>query len=212
MRTNSLTSTIDPTLKYDRFLMFLPGFLTWLMLLMPLWLGFVAPKAASFILTFLSVYWLYMATSRSVGLYKGYKKYKEETSIKWYEKCKKLDFIKLPDPKSRPEKLSDLKHLLIIPTVSENIKILGPTFQSIMNSSYPTDKIIIVVGTEEKGADAVSETIGELKQKYKDALPEIMHFIHPAGIPGEIVGVASPNRTWAAKHAVAELKNRRVDI
>ena len=67
--------------------------------------------------------------------------------------------------------------------------------------------MVVVIGTEKRGKAEVEQVISKLKTKYGKLLPRIMHFIHPQGLPGEIVGVASPNRTWAAKHAVEALKS-----
>jgi len=197
---------IDPKNKLDRTLMFIPGFLTWMMLLMPVWLGITAPKIASFILTFLSIYWIYMALTHAIGLIKGYKRYKKEVEINWYEKCKKLDFKKLPNHETLPENLDKTKHLLLIPTVNESFEILNDSIGAITKANYPMENIVLAIGTEEIGRDQVSDVIRRLKEKYGEKLPRILHYIHPKGIPGEIVGVASPNRAWAAKHAVEQLK------
>jgi len=192
--------------------MFIPGFLTWTMLLMPFWLGFLAPKAASFILTFLAVYWVYMGISHGVGLIRGYKKYTKEITINWYKKCQRLDFTKLPNKKALPQSLESTKHLILIQTVMEQIDILDGTVKSIINSNYPTKNIVLVIGTEEIGKETSEKVIQQLKTKYGDKLPRIMHFIHPKGLPGEIVGVASPNRRWAATHAVAKLIEEKENI
>ncbi len=203
---------IDPKDKRDRFLMFIPGFITWTMLLMPFWLGFLWPKAASFILTFLAIYWVYMSINYAIGLYKGYKKYKKEILINWFNKCKELDFSKLPNNKQLPKTLDGLHHFILIPTVKETFDIMGNTFQTLIDQSVPTKNITIIIGTEEMGKEIVSETIKRAKAKWGKELPRILHYIHPKGISGEIVGVASPNRTWAAKHAVEQLRKENIPL
>ena len=203
---------LDPSKKLDRTLMFILGALTWSMLLMPIWLGYFAPKAVSFVLTFLAIYWVFMAVKHAWGLIQGYRKYKYEISVDWYKKCKELNYKKLPNKNTLPKQFSDLKHFILIPTVTEGISILEPTLQAIMDQSYPKEKILIVIGTEEKGKKEITSALIKIKKKYKDKLPEILHYIHPANIPGEIVGVASPNRRWAAIHAVDEIKKRGENI
>lgn len=84
---------IDPEhSKLDRFLMFVPGFSSWLMIFMPVWLGIIAPRAASFILTFIAVYWVYLAISHTYNLYRGYYRYKREASTDWLKKTKRAEF------------------------------------------------------------------------------------------------------------------------
>ena len=199
--------------KLDRTLMIVPGFLTWTMLLMPIWLGFTAPRAAAFILTFLAVYWVYMAITHGIGLVKGYKIYEKEISIKWYEKCKELKFTELPNQKTLPKSFDKLKHLILIPTVNEGYEILSGTIKSIINSTFPVKNIVLVIGAEEVGEHTVKETMEKIKSEYKsDNFPKFMFFVHPKGIPSEIVGVASPNRAWAAKHAVSQLIKEGEDM
>lgn len=204
---------IDPEhSKLDRFLMFVPGFSSWLMIFMPVWLGIIAPRAASFILTFIAVYWVYLAISHTYNLYRGYYRYKKEASTDWFKKLKELNFKELPEQESLPESLDQTKHLILIPTVREGFDILKDTFGAIIDQNYPTKNILVVIGTEESGQEQVGAAIDEAKKFYGDKLPRIWHFIHPKGIPGEIVGVASPNRTWAAKSAVKQLQENGEDI
>jgi len=203
---------IDPKKPSDRFFMFLPGFLSWAMILMPLWLGYLYPKAATFILTFIAIYWLYMAVTHAYGLLKGYKTFQEAIKTKWIKKVEKLDFEKLPNKKTLPDSYEGLKHILLIPTYKETIEILEPTFKGIMNQTVGRDKIIVIVGTEEAGEEIVTKALDEIKEKYGDKLPRIMQFIHPKGLPHEIVGVASPNRTWAAKHGIEQLKKEGIKV
>jgi len=203
---------IDPTKKLDRFLMFLPGFTTWTMLLMPIWLGLLWPKAASFMLTFFAIYWVYMSVKYAIGLYKGFKRYKIETNTNWHGKCKALNFKDLPNKQQLPDKLENLHHIILIPTVKESFDIMEATFQSIINQTIPAENITIVIGTEIVGKEIVKKTIKNAKKKWGKELPRILHYFHPKGIAEEIVGVASPNRTWAAKHAVAQLKKENIPL
>lgn len=203
---------INPKNKLDRFLMFIPGFSSWLMIFMPIWLGIIAPKVASFILTYLAVYWVFLAATHVFNLYKGYFRYKKETSIDWYKKCEELDFSKLPNQETLPARLKDTKNFILIPTVREGFSILKDTFEALCEANYPKENMIIVIGTEEIGAEQVASALNEVRAHFGQRLPRIMHFVHPRGIPGEIVGVASPNRKWAAEHAVEQLKSEGEDL
>ena len=69
-----------------------------------------------------------------------------------------------------------------------------------------------MVGTEEVGALDVANAIDQIKAEYKDRIPEIWQFIHPKGLAGEMAGVASANRKWAAEHAVQKLRASGADI
>lgn len=191
---------IDPKDPRDRILMFLPGFITWTLILLPIWLGFIAPRIAAFVLTFVAIYWVFTSYKHAVDLIRGYREYKEESKVNWHEKCIKLDGYR------------KIKHFVLIPTYREGFQILEATFKGIMDQTIPTEKILVVIGTEEAGEEMIKESLAKLRKRYGEKLPKILHYIHPKGIPGEIVGVASPNRTWAARHAVEYLKEQGESI
>jgi hypothetical protein len=47
------------------------GLLTWSLLLSPVWLGILLPEAVVYVLTFLTVYWSYIAIVHTYGLFMG---------------------------------------------------------------------------------------------------------------------------------------------
>ena len=193
-----------------RFLEFIPGFITWVTLLSPIWLGIFAPRVMLFFLTFLAIYWIYRAVIHTWGVSKGIRLYYKEIKINWLKKCKELKFSNLPDNKELPEKFSDLKHFILIPMVNESFKILEPAFKSLWDSNFPKENFFIVVSVEEKGEKEVKKALKKIKEKYP--FEHFLIFVHPAHIPGEVTGVGSPNRTWGARHAIEELKRKKYDI
>ena len=188
---------IDPKKKLDRFLMFIPGFSSWVMIFMPIWLGLTSPRSAAFVLTFLAVYWVYLSVIHVFNLFKGYYRYEREVKIDWLQRIKALDYKNLPGKETLPDSFEKTKHFILIPTVKEGYSILKDTFEALINSNYPKENMIIIVGTEEIGKEIVENALAQVKETFGNKLPRIMHFIHPRGLPGEIVGVASPNRKWA---------------
>jgi len=193
-----------------RFLEFIPGLLTWVTLLSPLWLGIIVPKLAMFFLTFLSIYWIYRAIIHTYGVLKGLRIYRKEARIDWLRKCKGLNFEDLPNKEEIPNKLSNIKHFILIPTVNESFEVLEPTFKSIYENNFPTKNLFIVVSIEKKGEEVVKKSIKRIKEKYP--FEHLYAYVHPQGIPGEVIGVGSPNRTWGAKHGVAGLTKKGYDI
>ena len=200
--------TITPAYQSPlwRFFEVVLGVLTWLVVLSPVWLGLIYPQAMVYFLTLLTLYWSYLAIMNTVGLMVGYPKYKKEISIDWYEECKKLNFAELPERSTLPATLEDVKHFILIPCVSEHYKILEDTFNSFLEQSYPTKSFTLVYTLEEKHAEKVKADIEKITAPHKEKFDDILIYIHPAGIPGEAIGIGGANRTWGAKHAVEELK------
>lgn len=197
--------------KYDkiihRILEMTLGILTWGLLTSPIWLGIILPQAIVYLLTFFTVYWSYLALRHTIGLYKGYKKYKEEARIDWIKKFNELKYEELPDPQTLPESKEALKHFVLVPAVNEPEDVLRDSIDAIFSQTFPTYKIVLVYTIEEKYAKETSETILKIIGDRTQKLHKLMIFTHPAGITGEAVGAAAANRTWGAKHAVEELIN-----
>ena len=193
--------------KYDRFLEILPGFFTWAVMLSPVWLGLIYPPAIVYLLTFLAIYWSYLAIRQTIGMYLGYKYYQQELATDWVKKIKELNFAELPEQNTLPENLEKTKHFLLVPCVNEPVSVLKPAFESFLNQTYDTKKITLIYTIEEKYKEETVKTLKSIHSGHENKFEEIMYFIHPAGIPGEAIGAGAANRTWGAKKAVEKMKN-----
>lgn len=188
------------------------GVLTWSLLLSPIWLGIFFPEVVVYVLVFLTVYWSYMASVHTMGLFTGYKKYREEMATNWYLQCQKLDFSTLPDKLTLPEKLSDVRHIIIVPVVNEPEIVLRDSIFSILNQTFPVSQISLVFTVEQKYSEEVVERIKKVIGEREKELSSLMFFIHPAGIAGEAIGDGGANRAWGSSHAVEELKEKGENI
>lgn len=191
-----------------RILESLPGVATWILLLSPIWLGLIAPQIIVYILTFLTVYWIYLGVKHSYGMYVGYSRTQQEMSKNWMEELQKLNFADLPDKPTLPNSLEDLRHFILIPAVNEPYEVLKDSLQSIVNQTFPTKQITLIYTIEERFAQqttgVINRILGELSYEFED----VLIYAHPAGIPGEAIGAGAANRAWGAKHAVEDLKNK----
>lgn len=190
----------------------LPGLLTWIVILSPIWLGIIYPRAVVYFLTFLTLYWSYLAVMNTVGLVIGYPKYKKEMEEDWLKRCRELDFNQLPDHETLPKTLEDLKHFILIPCVNEPYEVLRESFEALLNQTYPTKSFTLIYTIEEKYAKQTKENIKKIALPHKDKFDEVLIYVHPAGIPGEAKGVGGANRTWGAGHAVSYLESRGKNI
>ena len=186
--------------------------LTWGLLTSPIWLGLLYPSAVVYILTFLTVYWSYMASIHTRGLFIGYRVYMEEMATDWYRECQRLNFSSLPDKETLPPSLSDVRHIIIVPAVNEPELVLKDSIDSIYNQTFPTSQISIVFTIEQKYSQEVIDRIKRIIGDREKDFSSVMYFVHPAGIPGEAIGDGGANRAWGASHAVEELKNKGENI
>lgn len=206
------TKSSDKEQKLQRFLEILPGFLTWSLLLSPVWLGAIFPSLIIFFLTFLTVFWFYLGIKFTYGAFKGYNKYQEELAVDWYSEVKKLDYKNLPDKETLPSSLKELKHFVLIPVVNESKEILQAGLESIVNQSFPAEQIFLTYTVEEKYSEEVKKNISEITKPYENRFEKILVFVHPAGIVGEAIGVGGANRTWGAKGVIEYMNKNKIDI
>ncbi len=206
----------DYVLKNDkqvnRILESLPGIATWLLLLSPIWLGLIAPQIIVYILTFLTVYWIYLGVKHSYGMYMGFKRHKQEMAMDWMAECQKLDFSSLPDKTTLPPSLESVRHFVLIPAVNEPYEVLKDSLSSVITQTFPTKQVTLVYTIEEKYAEKTTEVINRILGEMSYEFEDVFIFAHPAGIPGEAIGAGAANRAWGAKHAVEEMlkKGRNV--
>ncbi|MFC1756215.1 hypothetical protein ACFLZK_02370 [Patescibacteria group bacterium] len=197
--------------KHDRLVQrigeIFPGLLTWMVILSPLWLGFLWPRAMVYFLTFITLYWSYMAIINTLGLFVGYPRYKKEMAEDWKARFDELDFSKLPETETLPSSKEELKHFILIPCVNEPHIVLKESFDSILNQTYPTKSMTLVYTVEEKYSKDTKKKIKDIVLPHKDKFDQILIFVHPAGIPGEAKGVGGANRTWGCSKAVQFLNS-----
>jgi hypothetical protein len=192
--------------KVHRFLEMALGFLTWMLLLSPIWLGVFYPQAIVYMLTFFTVYWSFLSFRHTYGMIVGYKKYRDEMAADWYANLLKLDYASLPDPATLPGSLSAVRHFILIPTVNEPEGVLRDTVDAIFSQTFPSTQIVLVFTIEEKYAVQTEAAIRKVVGDREKELFRLLIYVHPRGIPGEAIGAGAANRTWGATHAVADLK------
>ena len=186
---------------FERFLEILPGSLTWLALTSPIWLSLTLPYAVAYLILIADVYWLLTAFRIGILILLGYKKMEWAKKQDWLTKIRN-DF---------PEKWDKYYHLILIPTYKEALYILKPTFEGILNSDYPREKIFIAVGFEERDdPQKIKETDKYLK-KIEKQTGGVFTTIHPYGLEGEVAGQGS-NKNWMIKHIVPEFQKKGIKI
>jgi hypothetical protein len=191
-----------------RILEIIPGFLTWSFILSPIWLGLLFPASVIYMLSFLALYWVYLAFRHTIGLLIGYPRYVKEMKTDWLEECRKLDFSQLGDKETLPQSLDQVKHLILMPAVNEPKEVLEEPINAFLSQNYPLNQITLVYTIEERFAEQTTQVIYELLGDRRAEFDNILIYTHPAGIPGEAIGAGAANRTWGARHAVKDLRDK----
>lgn len=100
-------------------------------------------------------------------------------------------------------------HVVLVPFVDESFEVLDSTLSAIAHTTYPKDKILIVLASEERAGEKAQEVGLRIQEKYGSRFFKFFISIHPDGLPGEIKG-KSANATFAVQSILPEL--RRLEI
>ncbi len=118
----------------------------------------------------------------------------------------------LQDIAAQPElypKPSQLYNAVIIATYNESYDILQPTIQSLLDTSYDKDHMIVVIAYEERGGEAISATVHKLAEEFKGKFKDFILVEHPRDLPNEVVGKGG-NITYAGFYLKDWLKKRKI--
>ena len=184
-----------------RFFEILPGFLSWITLIAAFVLSWLQPLLVAFFILTFDFYWLLKVAYFSFCQVSSYRKMKKHLKIGWMEKLENL--------KSR-----DIYHLVILPMYKEGIDIVRSTCRAIESSTYPKDKIIIVLAIEERAGVSILQLAKDIEKEFGQKFFQFLITIHPKDLPIEIKGKGS-NGAWAIKQArklIASLEIPSEDI
>jgi cellulose synthase/poly-beta-1,6-N-acetylglucosamine synthase-like glycosyltransferase len=186
----------------------LPGIITWSFLFVGFYLAFKAPIAVAVFIIVFDIYWTVKVFYITAFMILGYRRMKMWKKIDWLSKCKDLE---APETKENIGVLNwrDVYHLVVVPTYKESVDVLEPSINSILNSNYPQDRIILVVAFEERAGEEAVKRAKILEDKYKGKFFAYLTTFHPDGIKGE-ARVKGANTSWAAEEARIFLDEKNI--
>ena len=179
-----------------RFFEILPGFLSWATLIVLIVLSYFKPIGVAYFIIAFDVYWLLLVFFLGIHLLVSYKRLKENTEINWEERCKKLDYNKIKTDSIY--NWEDVLHLIILPTYNESYELIKSSFEGLMNDGYPTNKMVVVLATEERAGDEAQKIARKIESEYADKFKKFLITKHPDNIPGELKGKGA-NQSWASR-------------
>ena len=210
-----------------RFFEILPGLISYGAIILLFVLSLIDPVLGSIYLFVIIASTLVKAIGVAYRTIQGYEVIKRAERVDWRSRVQDLEnphaaFEKLHGKNSKSyhfeEHIENLKlmaampgeypnpaktlHVVIITAYDESIEVLRPSIDFVKKSTFPNDRIIMVLAYEERGGEAMEETAKKLSQEFKGVFKDFILSKHPDGIAGEVVG-KGPNLTYAG-HKVAE--------
>ena len=175
----------------------LPGFLVWATLILALILSWLAPIIVAIFIIIFDFFWLLRISYLSLHQIATFRQMKKNLEIDWIEKLESL----------KTKIWKDIYHLVILPMYKEGLEIVRPTLQSLKESNYPKEKMIVVLATEERAGKAAQRVAKEIEREFGKTFFKFLITIHPKDILGEIAGKGS-NQSWAAKTAKEKILDK----
>lgn len=180
-----------------RFFEMIPGLLSWSTLVGCFVFSFLFPAQVAIFIIIFDVYWLLRVIYLAVYLVRSFRGIKRNKKTDWLKKAKKLDGF------------DDMYHLVIIPTYKEGIEIIRPTFQGLVDAHYPSDKMMVVLATEEGDKKKALKIAEKIRKEFGESFDHFMVTVHPVGTVGEIQGKGS-NSAWAGKKAKEVIDEKEI--
>ncbi len=177
-------------IKTRRALEILPGFVSWSLILFPIWGSFFVPLAVAYFILFFDVYWFYKSFSLAITAFIASRKIKQAESQNWLELARPL------------ENFEKMSHILVIPNYQESIDKIRVGIKSLAQQSFPTKRIYIVLAMEKREVAAKARA-AILISEFKDTFGDIFATFHP-DIRGEVKGKSS-NEAYGGKVAYKRL-------
>lgn len=169
-------------IKY-RFLEIIPGALTWLTFFAAIIISFIQPIWAIYFIIVFDLYWLFRIFYFLVYVFIAWQRFQEDTKIDWLEKVQTISDWK------------KIYHIIILPTYKEGIEIFRTTFENLIKTNYPLNKIIIVLGGEERDKENFLKNAEIIKKEFGDKFYKLLITLHPKDLPGDLDGKGS-NIAW----------------
>lgn len=222
--------------KLYRFLEILPGVLSYIVVILLFVLSWISPVLGAIYLLIIIAVTLVKAIGVAFRTIQGYKVMKKAERVDWRKRLEDLEnpqaaFERLQDRHDDSYGLSEhiqnlrimaavegennlnpheVFHGVIMVAYNEGLETLVPSVEAVRDNTFPNERIIFVLGYEERGGEEMKRTAQQLAKQFAGVFREFILVKHPDGVKGEIVG-KGPNLTYAGKR-LAEYVAEQSDI
>lgn len=209
--------------KAYRFFEMLPAILSYGMLILLVVLSIFNPLLAGIYLLLIIITVLVKAVGIAAHTIRGHRRMEAAQKIDWHSRLMQLEtpeesYIKeqaaqstdfgyaahkenlrliaaQPDQYPRP---STIYNAVIIAAYNEAYDVIEPTIQSVVDTAYNKDQLILVLAYEARGGEAIHKTAQRLHKKFAHQFKAFHLVQHPADLPDEVVGKGG-NITYAGQ-------------
>ena len=135
---------------------------------------------------------------------------RNDDSYALMEHVQNLRLMSTVEGNSEP-KPHEVYHAVIMVAYNESLETLVPSVEAVRDTSFPNERIIFVLGYEERGGEAMEANAKELKKQFGGVFKDFLLVKHPADVEGEIVG-KGPNLTYAGEHLADYVAKKKLPV
>jgi hypothetical protein len=170
-----------------RLLEIMPGFISWNMILFPLWGGYFFPEVTAYYILLFVVYSVYRSFTLTIAVLLTHFRIRAAQRVNWMKEVEGFGDWK------------KVRHIVLIMVANEPAGVYERTLDALSKQTFPAKYIVPVLATEERYPQGKVEC-ERLKNKYGKMFGELLITVHPSSIPGEIKGKSS-NENWAGRES-----------
>jgi len=217
-----------------RFFEMLPAILSYGMLLVLVILSLLSPLAAAVYLLLLIITVLVKAFGIAAHTITGRQRLDRAQKVDWHARLKQLENpvesyekeknehssgfgfeahkenlrLMAADPTAFP-KPSRLYNAVIVAAYNEDYEVIEPTMQTLADTHYDSDRMIVIFTYEERGGEGIEKTAKRLEKRFKNTFKAFEIIKHPDGLPNEVRGKGG-NITFAGEYLKGLLNEQKI--
>jgi cellulose synthase/poly-beta-1,6-N-acetylglucosamine synthase-like glycosyltransferase len=134
---------------------------------------------------------------------------KKYSSSSHFDKLHASNLTKLLENPTEYPKPSELYNAVIIATYNEPYEVLRDTIQTVVETTYDNDHIILLLAYEARGGEQTKETAKRLVKEFGKKFYHFEAVEHPDGLENEVVGKGG-NITYAGRHLKTVLTDKAI--
>jgi hypothetical protein len=218
-----------------RFFEMIPAIISYGAILLLVILSLISPLVAAIYLLLIIITTLIKSVGILIHTIRGDKRLKSAQSIDWHGRLEQLEVpersliylknkhsvefnfelhkenlrLAVADPKAFP-KPSQLYNVVIIAAYNESYEVLNPTVQSLADTTYDNNHLIVALAYEERGGESIKQTAQKLQKQYKNTFHTFLIIEHPKDLSDGVVGKGA-NITFAGFYLKDWLRQSRID-
>jgi hypothetical protein len=169
--------------SFWRFLEIFPGALAWTGIILPIIFSFIWPSAVAIYVLLFDLYWVINALLMANFMFSSFRKMKAALHTDFGSK---LDSLDISDP--LVVDCNNIYQVVMFATFREELDTLEPSVESVVESTWPNERKIIMLAGEERDLERLKRVSSSLKAKYGGKIFDFIVSIHPDGIEGEVRG------------------------